>query len=139
MLVAHPHLLTPGSRKRALSSATDPPVPKKVATRLSSPLDSDDESELICSTIGPNESFSDEHVPSLVDNDDTDDYEAGQGEPECGDTTQMVCKFTPFVFLLLMLVFNFRCPKVNVLRTFALYLLALLKVGSVTSASESPI
>jgi hypothetical protein len=62
-----------GTRKRALSSATDHPAPKKVAMRFFSPLDSEDEDE--DKNVHPGESSADELVPQpdVKDLDDTND------------------------------------------------------------------
>ncbi|KAG2107425.1 uncharacterized protein F5147DRAFT_774255 [Suillus discolor] len=58
-------------RKRALSSATDHPAPKKTAMRILSPLDSEDED--IPSTPDLGESSADELIPQPEDDDEVDE------------------------------------------------------------------
>ncbi|KAG2116266.1 hypothetical protein DEU56DRAFT_761543 [Suillus clintonianus] len=71
--------LSSGTRKRALSSATDHPAPKKVAMRFLSPLDSEDEDK--DEDVDPGESSADELVPQpdVEDLDDTDDAKSENG------------------------------------------------------------
>ncbi|KAG1779414.1 hypothetical protein EV702DRAFT_1043844 [Suillus placidus] len=68
-----------GTRKRALSSATDHPAPKKVAMRFFSPLDSEDKDK--DKNVHPGESSADELVPQpdVEDLDDTDDAKSENG------------------------------------------------------------
>ncbi|KAG1752300.1 uncharacterized protein EDB91DRAFT_1077735 [Suillus paluster] len=68
-----------GTRKCALSSATDHLAPKKVAMQLLPPLDSEDEDE--DEDIHPGESSADELVPQpdVEELDDTDDAKSENG------------------------------------------------------------
>ncbi|KAG1883996.1 hypothetical protein F4604DRAFT_1677163 [Suillus subluteus] len=72
--------LSSGTRKRALSSATDHPAPKKVAMRILSPLDFEDED--IPSTPDLGESSADELIPQPED-----DNEANEAKSENGGAT----------------------------------------------------
>ncbi|KAG2029213.1 hypothetical protein BDR03DRAFT_1018731 [Suillus americanus] len=76
-----------GMRKRALSSATDHPAPKKVAIRFFSPLDSEDEDE--DKNIHPGESSADELVPQ-PDVEDLDDTNDAKSENGVATQTQML-------------------------------------------------
>ncbi|KAG1868644.1 hypothetical protein F4604DRAFT_1682281 [Suillus subluteus] len=64
-------------RKRALSSATDHPAPKKTAMRILSPLDSEDED--IPSTPDLGESSADELIPQPEDDDEVDESKSENG------------------------------------------------------------
>ena len=120
------------TRKRALSSATDHPAPKKVVMRLLSPLDSESDDEGIPSSAPyPEESSSaNEPIPQP-----DDDNEADEAKSENGDTTQAV--HIPHAYCLPSLTLVFRCQKVNVQQMFVLCSLELLMGGSVSCASQS--
>ncbi|KAG1894364.1 uncharacterized protein F5891DRAFT_1195344 [Suillus fuscotomentosus] len=68
-----------GTRKRALSSATDHPAPKKVAVamRILSPLDSEDEDIPSMPDLG--ESSADELIPQPEDDDEADETKSENG------------------------------------------------------------
>ncbi|KAG1734224.1 uncharacterized protein EDB91DRAFT_1251009 [Suillus paluster] len=66
-----------GTRKHALSSATDHPAPKKIAMRILSPLDSKDED--IPSTPDLGESSADELIPQPEDDNEADESKSENG------------------------------------------------------------
>lgn len=124
--------LSSGTRKRALSSATDHPAPKKVAMRFLSPLDSEDEDE----DVDPRESSADELVPQpdVEDLDDTDDAKS-----ENGVVTQTVCIFHVDCLPSFTNTCIFSFQKMNVQQMLGLYSLAVLMGGCVPCASKSSI
>jgi hypothetical protein len=123
-----------GMRKRALSSATDHPAPKKVAMRFFSPLDSEDEDEDKNVHLG--ESSADELVPQpdVEDLDDTDDAKSKNG---VATQTVCICHVDCLPSFTNTCIFSFQ--KMNVQQMLGLYSLAVLMGGCVPCASKSSI
>ncbi|KAG1895696.1 uncharacterized protein F5891DRAFT_1193860 [Suillus fuscotomentosus] len=84
---AQPSSSSTASRKCALSSATNPPAPKKAVMRFLSPLDSDEDVPSSPPNPAPEESSCDELIPQLDDEDHDDEIKSGNE-----DATQMLSK-----------------------------------------------